>query len=464
MRVWQCTAIACVAFSLCVATLHCSRTFAADPFRYATTPADNPLKGLVPYKGHNLEQFPCSMEFGYLPLSELLIGEEEYDWQPLDQLLNEVASRRRHAVFRIWLEYPGRKDGVPSYLKAQGLKVVEWVNSNTQPSSDKTVRTPDYEDLRLRKALRAFIAAMGKRYDGDPRIGFITAGLLGTWGEWHTFPRSELMASKTVQMEVLDAYESAFKVTPVLLRYPAGENHYAHAPNQTRAFGYHDDSFAWATLDTGKQADNWFFMPALKAAGEEALQKWKSRPIGGEIRPELWGQIFDDAPQHPQAQNFRKCVDATHVTWLMDTGMFRGKPQSDQRIRNAKQAVAHMGYEFHVTSANITSGSSETQVQVGIANRGVAPFYYDWKIQLVLLNERQQILNTVGTDWKLTKLLPGQKRQWRHSIAKSQVPPGSQRLAIRVVNPLKNGLPLRFANQQDIQLPGGLLQIGALGR
>ena len=26
------------------------------------------------------------------------------------------------------------------------------------------------------------------RYDGDPRIGFVQLGLLGFWGEWHTYP------------------------------------------------------------------------------------------------------------------------------------------------------------------------------------------------------------------------------------------------------------------------------------
>lgn len=29
----------------------------------------------------------------------------------------------------------------------------------------------------------AFIHALGQRYDGDPRLGFVGLGLLGTWGE-----------------------------------------------------------------------------------------------------------------------------------------------------------------------------------------------------------------------------------------------------------------------------------------
>ena len=48
--------------------------------------------------------------------------------------------------------------------------------------------SPDYSDPRLVTALEAFITALGRRYDGDPRIGFITLGLIGFWGEWHTWP------------------------------------------------------------------------------------------------------------------------------------------------------------------------------------------------------------------------------------------------------------------------------------
>ena len=125
------------------------------------------------------------------------------------------------------------------------------------------VETPDYEDRNLRRSLTNFLAALGKRYDGDPQIGFITAGLLGTWGKWHTYPKTELFASEEVQREVMDACEAAFKVTPVLLRYPAGDNDNRVARNADRLFGYHDDSFAWATLDTGKEGDAWFHMTAV---------------------------------------------------------------------------------------------------------------------------------------------------------------------------------------------------------
>jgi hypothetical protein len=428
----------------------------------APTPADNPLKGLVPYSSANHERFPHSMEFDYLPLGDLVVDADSFDWQPLEKRLDAIAGRGHQAVFRVWLEYPGHANGIPRFLEEAGVKVTEWLNTNTAPLPHQKVRTPDYSDPRLRAALASFIAALGRKYDGDPRIGFITAGLLGTWGEWHTFPRNELMADKTVQSEVMDAYERAFRKTPVLLRYPAGESTWSKAPNQLRHFGYHDDSFAWATLDTGRKEDDWFFVPALKSAGSQALEKWKTYPIGGEIRPELWGQIFDEKPSHKQAQDFAACVRETHVTWLMDSGMFE-KPATPQRQQRAIEQVRLMGYDFQVQTAGISRASGKLDVRLSVINQGVAPFYYDWRLELAALDAQARVTRRWPLDWKLTGLCPGDlPREWKTQLDLDGSELAGQTVALRVINPLANGKPLRFANAEQDQLAAGWLSLGTL--
>ena len=374
---------------------------------YVPGPPDNPLKGLVPYARPHRDRFPHSMEFTYIALSDILVGEEKFDWRPLETLLNDIADRGNQTVFRVWMEYPGKKKGIPAYLEQQGVKVTEWMNTNTAPFPPTQVRTPDYADPRVRKALTKFIAALGKRYDGDPRIGFITAGLLGTWGEWHTYPRNELMASKDVQAEVMTAYQRAFKSTPVLLRYPAGDNNFQYAANHDRDLGYHDDSFAWATLDTGRKEDSWFFVPAMKAAG--AAEKWKRFPIGGEVRPELWAKIFDEKPNHKKAQDFATCVNETHVTWLMETGMFQNK-QPAERVDRAAKLVRRMGYDLHIASVAFEDEDNRWSLSVSTQNRGVAPFYYNWKVQLGVFGPGGQLRQTVSTDWSIQGILPGESR------------------------------------------------------
>ncbi|MCY2985384.1 MAG: DUF4832 domain-containing protein [Planctomycetota bacterium] len=429
---------------------------------YAPAPVANPLKGLVPYASATHVHFPHTMEFSYVGLSELMVGYDEYDWRAMERLLEPIAGRGHQAVFRIFLEYPGKTNVIPKFLLNDGLKIHKYLNTNTQPLPPAKVETPDYEDQNLRRALRNFIAALGKKYDGDPRIGFITAGLLGTWGEWHTYPREELFASKTVQAEVMDAYAAAFQVTPVLLRYPAGAKTWGKASNAERPFGYHDDSFAWATLDTGKEADNWFYMPALKEAGTAAMDKWKTHPIGGEIRPEAWGKVFDKEPGDKNIQSFRECVEQTHASWLMDTGMFQKKANQERRDR-AELEVRRMGYEFHVPAIQYSIKGNQLQFQLEIENRGVAPFYYDWKgtyglIDIGANGSKGKLLKTQLVTGKLTGILPNEKPiVWSDEMDLTELPKGSYRLALRVPNTLANGLPLRFANvDQDRDLDGWL--------
>jgi len=443
--------------SILFCTLGLSLIAHAEPVKLAPGPsaADNPLKGLVPYAEPDEGCFPHSLEFDYLRLSDLMKGAESFDWQALETLLDGVASRGNQTVFRVWIEYPGQKSGLPTFLREQGVKVTEWKNDEEKPPAD-VCYSPDYEDERLIGAMESFITALGKRYDGDARIGYITAGLLGSWGEWHTWPRADLYASVKTQQRVLDAYGKAFKKTPVLLRYPAGDNIEGHASNATRPFGYHDDSFAWVTLDNGKEENSWYYMPSLKAAGDAALNKWRTQPIGGEVRPEVWGQIHDEKPKHKKAQDFITCVEQTHVTWLMESGLFEKKPDAARRER----AVAHvqrMGYDFFITTAYITRDGEVRKVRLTVINQGVAPFYQDWRMELAALDEAGHITRRWPVDWKLTGLLPGDPiRQWSAEIDSDGKLAG-QRLALRVINPLSNGKSLRFANaDQDRHLPGWL--------
>ena len=434
---------------------------------YAPAPPDNPLKGVVPYAdldAADRARFPHSLEFFYLPLSAVVVGPGRYDWAPLDRQLDAVAGRGHQAVFRVHLEYPGQPGGIPAYLVAGGLKVHKYTNTNTAPLPPAAVETPDYADPQLRACLRDFVGALGARYDGDRRIGFLTAGLLGTWGEWHTYPRDDLAPAKAVQAEVMDAYEAAFARTPVLLRYPAGPADPVYATNAGRRFGYHDDSFAWATLPTGRPADDWFFLAAVGRAGPAARAKWQTYPVGGEVRPEAWGKVHDAVPGDARVQDFGRCVAETHATWLMDSGLFAAGQPADRKPR-AVAAVRRMGYEFHAAAVTTDRKPDGTvEVRLDLVNKGVAPFYADWRPEYALLGPGGTPVRSWPGGGRLDGLLPARTRTWADRLDPAGVPAGTYPLAVRVANPLPRGHPVRFANaDQDKDAPGWLT-VGAVTR
>lgn len=315
---------------------------------------------------------------------------------------------------------------------------------------------PVHEDPRLRAALTNFITALGARYDGDPRIGFITAGLLGTWGEWHCHPHSEWFASKAVQAEVMDAYEAAFRTTPVLLRYPAGDGDDAHASNELRRFGYHDDSFAWATLDTGRKQDDWFYLAALRRAGSAAMERWRTEPIGGEIRPELWPCLWK-AAGCAEGQDFAPSVRETHASRLMESSTSK-RLTPDQRQR-ALAAARSLGYELQVTHAAAALTVCRLEVSVTITNRGVAPFYAGWPVRLMALGSAGSE-SVAEVPFAIRSLLPSSADTRSVALDLATFPSGEVTLLLGIPNPHPSGRPVRFANVGQDRDRTGWLTLG----
>ncbi|MEZ5976066.1 MAG: hypothetical protein R3E96_14860 [Planctomycetota bacterium] len=177
----------------------------AAPSRWTTRSG-----GSFPTRGPSPGASP-SLEYDYLSLRALMTGPETFDWQPMEALLDAIAGRGHQAVVRVYVEYPGRNDGLPQFLIDRGVKITQYKEDAEFAEENFT---PDYRSKYLRRALVAFVEAFGKRYDGDARLGFVEAGLLGHWGEWHTYPREDLWADKGLQRNVLDAYEKSSPIRP----------------------------------------------------------------------------------------------------------------------------------------------------------------------------------------------------------------------------------------------------------
>ena len=410
---------------------------------YAPAPAANPLKGFMPYTG-NYTTFPYSLEWSYLPLRSLMTGPTNFQWSSLDALLSGDAARGHQTVFRVYLDYPTLPIGIPQYLLDAGLVTHSYTNYGNTTSV-----SPDYENPVLDQALTNFIAALGARYDGDVRIGFIELGLLGYWGEWHTYPETSWFASVTVQDEVLAAYTNAFHITKLLVRWPAGS-----FPPASLPLGYHDDSFAYDTI----APPSYNFLGLLAAAGE--TNKWLAQPIGGEVRPEVQPCMWDPTQTNcvPAGQEYGNCVALTHASWMLNQEVF------EPGFTGAQEALAmagarQLGYELYVSNATIVDAfaSGPLRVDVAISNTGVAPFYYGWPVQLGALNNSSALAQSWTTPWSVSSLQPGNNTLWSYSRTNHGLAPGQFKLVMRVANPLTNGVTLRFANQtQDADVPGWL--------
>jgi len=411
----------------------------AIPLDYQAPPVDNPLKGMVPYKwSSEANRFSHSLTFSYFSLSDILTGQNSrgeylFDWSKVENFFNDTKARGNQSIIRIYSEYPGRGLSIPSFLTAQGVQV------NELPYDGSTTWTPDYENTVFLNALRGTISKFGELYDGDPRIGFLELGLLGVWGEWHNFETPSYAASPNTQNEVMNAFEAAFQTTKLLVRNPEGGT--GLKSNRVRKIGYHDDSFTFTTL--GPIA--WHFWPKVEQAN--AVEKWKTEVIGGELFPQLNACVFKDLCSHngKDASNFLETVKVTHSTYVRLEGIF-SSGVSDVRLDRAKIAVRQMGYDLHFNKVVITQNAGEYSVAATLENRGVAPFYYDWPMILGLLDADGTTLQEWPTEWKLNGLLPDNDRNLSFTFTPNVAIPEGARIAVRVPNPMTGGRPLRFSN------------------
>ncbi|WP_217592023.1 S-layer homology domain-containing protein [Cohnella sp. GbtcB17] len=456
---------------------------------YSQAPVDNPLKGFLPFYDASEEayftagddwrdrptQLPYSMEFFYLPLSKLMNNLNDFDWTELDKRLEAVAARGNQAVFRVYLDYPNKPSGIPQFLIDEGLKTFAYEGYDN--GKDATSLAPDYNDERLMAALDNFIGALGARYDGDPRIGFIMIGLIGFWGEWHTYPYDgnlkspNLMPTDANLKRVLTDMDHAFDDTKLVLRYPMDNN-----TLKTTNFdvGYHDDSFAFQTLPPSLGGQSWHFWGRIKDAS--ATEFWKTNSMGGEMRPEIQVKMWNNDPprynepatpiEGAQGEDYYTSLNLTHASWLIAQGIFQ-TPLGQEPLARATEGSRKMGYEYDVPTAYLDATGGNLKVGVEVENKGVAPFYYNWKVELAAQTDTG-IVKIWEPGWDLKDILPNTNGFDGNKLFASTSNPalgnGSYQILMRYVNPLEqinaDAKPFRFANAE--QNEGGWLNLGSV--
>ncbi|WP_222106387.1 fibronectin type III domain-containing protein [Catellatospora sichuanensis] len=466
----------------------------------APGPVDNPLKGWAKFYSPGANQnvgYPHALTWGYFGLSEIMTSSSNcagYNWSIVDSMLAETAGYGNQAAIRIYLTYPGGTGSHP------GNAIPPCFNGNVANRADTywNVTHPDYDSPFLINAMKNFIAAFGARYDGDPRLGFIHLGLVGLWGEWHTWPYDtdtadglpNYMPSDANGAQLLAAFDAAFNTTKVELRYPGA----AGGAANTRDIGYHDDSFCYregsplqgVTLPVSMGGASYAQLQRKLDSGTE--NKWITSSMGGELRPEIQSSAFQYWPNGSgQVDNLKACIELDHATWMINE-QSGGYASGDA---NVAAAVRLMGYNLTVDNAYYKdTASGATSVGVQISNSGVAPFYYPWTVTLGLKNSSGTVVRTFDTSWDLRKVQPltirnfpdwntganpsyrdfGYRQYFQHSADLSGLAQGGYQWVMRVKNPLEavnaNAKKLRFANatqNADGWLGLGTVNVGTSG-
>lgn len=259
---------------------------------------------------------------------------------------NDVASKNVKVIPRVYLHW----DGDQKYWPAD-------------------MQTDDYTSEQFRERVVRLIKRLGICWDNDPRVAFIELGIIGKWGEHHS-------PSPTLEMQKLvgDTFAAAFKNKKVSVRQ-------IWSQFQGHPFGEYWDSWAhydqmWSNgngikelNDKGRYLDNYI--------GGEVAYDWGNSEI--QPGPSPTNSVADK--QHKEfIINTIRWLHCTQLRWIDAYDKFNA-----DAVKGAEEIQKAFGYRYVLDEVRF-SLSDSLKISFDVTNTGSAPFYYNWPVEVALLD------------------------------------------------------------------------------
>lgn len=375
-----------------LATLSCTPEGKGDYADFDRVPLQSeiqnvqPMTGIVLWSNHGrciTSKDKIQLEYNYMLYNDVCKEKDVFDWTPMDNLLEKVASRGHQLVVRFRYSYVGQQCAVPDYIKA-------WpgYEETVGKSEGRDTYFPDWRCEELQRFHLEFHKRFAERYDNDPRLAFVQTGF-GLWAEYHIYDGPRIMGqtfpSKEFQAKFFKEMDTYFKNTTWSISIDAADETYSPLKAQPELmdirFGNFDDSFMHQTHNQYNRSC-WLFF------GED---RYKTAPRGGEFSyytdydqehcldvEGMYGRVFEDE------------VAKYHMTYII------GNDQPGyQTMDRIKEASMSMGYKFEIRDYRLKGN----EAAVLIANIGVAPIYRDAYVSV----------GGVKGDYSLKSLMPGEE-------------------------------------------------------
>ena len=230
----------------------------------------NPDRGFFRWNGNETAPVPCIDNYLRYNWSVIEKSEGVYDFSAIkaaaEKAKNDPDGRGTFS-FGIRCVVQGVDHAYPAYIDA---KMGSW------KSEKMKCWVPDWNNAYFLERLDALVAAMGREFNKDPRIGYVEIRSFGNWGEWH-LSRFELPIAPVTEItpatihQLIDSYVKAFpdKQLIMLSDNAIGLEHAMSIENLKYPIGWRRDS--WCHI---------VFPNLLKsAAWPKAIDRWKTAPV-----------------------------------------------------------------------------------------------------------------------------------------------------------------------------------------
>ena len=410
-----------------------------NQFKEVDTLFSNPGQGWMVFAEHSPEwqthhvdaaRFPCSVVYVRFNWADVEPEEGRYNWKLIDDATNYWHLPGAAVAIRVMCTsmHSAGKYCSPKWLFDDGCRGFEYrEGSRTVDGKNNTRIEPDYSDPIFLTKHAAFLAALGKRYNGKSNVEFVDIGTYGMWAEWHTHHP----ASLAVRQQIVDMYLKAFPSTPLVFMTDDSETlSYALA----HGVGLRRDG-------VGAESYNARWAGSPDYAGSPGMaDAWKKAPVVFE-----W---WDDyAYLKSRGWSFDAAVNFmlnNHVTMINDN---IGKVPSTDMPQLEKLARLS-GYRFvlrEVTHEKPVAAGSDLHVNMKWANVGVGKLYRHFDLQVALLKANDQVVDTLTVSTDPREWLPGERNIAVSMPLSSSLQLGEYTIAVALTDPAGHLPPLNLA-------------------
>jgi len=374
-----------------------------EPLWDTSKPCHNPHKGWYIHYFDNslrkygdrldpeddLKDFPCLSHI-YLRLawSYLEPEEKQYNWSLLDEQIEKWTKRGYTISFRITCKETAEDQpfATPKWVMEKGAKGL----FHKSPGGAE-IWEPDYGDPIFLDALDRFHREFSLRYDGQPWVEYIDIGSFGDWGEFHTAASGDRDWPLEAILAHLDIHVRWYKRSKLMISDDIIGSRKAVDGSRDVLLAYLLDKEI--TLRDDGVSVLWF----VERFGRSTLRSpelfehfWRRMPINLELQHY---HVTVEEGTWQKGEPFVAAAEESHATYLG----FHGYPREWLRD-NQELAISlgnRSGYWYFPkmieTLSTIVRGGS-TEIRLVWENRGVAPAYHRYGVELLLEGEAESFL------------------------------------------------------------------------
>ena len=398
----------------------------------------NPGKGWVLYgnaAGHDPRlQAVSNLGYRRFEWADLEPEEGRFNWEPIESFLAGWQQFGKQAAFGVMClnSHTAKPDGysTPKWVFDAGSprRIVELKEAKLRTTGTPGVKVvPTFNDPVFLAKLGSFLAALGRRFDGDARIAFLDIRSYGNWGEGHMHPFGGEPISADEFRHHVQLHLDAFRKTPLCL---SCENQrsphvavYDWAVKEQRCVARRDG--ICGNSDGSETARAWGISPAVfELFGPYDL-----------LKEQEWWYGRDKENRKGYGHKLADCVEIGKPSYIdLSRGGKSGLELLTAESELVQRLANRMGYHFVLSEASYPRAISATSPATATFqwhNAGVAPIYVPCLVALGLLDAEGRVAAMCWPaecdpkDW-----MPDKTVSETCTLSFDDAPPGSYRLAV----------------------------------